>query len=447
MPTPTSSPSSKPSSSIPTAKRSPATSSAITTSNSTSTAKSSPATPSPLPPSTPTPSASVKLVDWEGYLGAGLEDPNFRLGDGGFIARFTDGTVTNANWKCTSVYIAPVANETCVKSSATGSPDSSACSLQPPCVGSDPAACRAQHFNLPDNWAQPGFDDSRWSPAKLYTAAQVTNQPAYTQNTSYFGNANFIWTQNLFLDNQVVCRYTPAATGTITVGGTANAASLQPAPISPGSILTVYGTNLSATTVSSPAAPQPTLTEGFTAAIRDSAGTSLNAPQFFVSPSQTNLLVPTGLASGAATLSLQRSNGGTGSASVIVAPVSPGVFTMNASGSGVGAIQVLKVAADGTRTTTDAFTATLTPAPIDLSGSQQVYLLVYATGLRQATAITATIGGTAVPVLSFAAQTQYPGLDQVNLGPLPSTLTGRGTLNLELVTDGVPTNTVTVAFR
>ena len=397
---------------------------------------------------------AVKLVDWEGYLGAGLEDPNFRLGDGGFIARFTDGTVTNSSWKCTAVYIAPVANESCVKTSSTASPDSSTCSLQPPCVGNDPKTCRAQHFRLDENWAQPGFDDSRWSAAKLYTAAQVTNQPAYTQNTAYFGNANFIWSNNLFLDNQVVCRYTaaPAATtGAITIAGTVNAASLKSAAVSPGSILSVYGANFSGTTVAASAGPQPSLTEGFTATIRDSRGKASTAPQFFVSPNQINLLVPTDLSSGAATLNLQRANGGAGSASLTLAPVSPGLFTMNASGSGVGAIQVLRIAADGTRTNSDAFAAnaagSFTTTPIELFGNQQVYLLIYGTGLRQAGTVTATIGGITIPVLGFAAHDQYAGLDQVNIGPLPITLAGRGSLSLEVSADSIAANAVTVAFR
>jgi len=52
---------------------------------------------------------AVKLVDWEEDLGLGTEvgvrDGPWYQGDGGFIARFSDGTVTDSSWKAQSFYI------------------------------------------------------------------------------------------------------------------------------------------------------------------------------------------------------------------------------------------------------------------------------------------------------------------------------------------------------
>jgi uncharacterized protein (TIGR03437 family) len=41
----------------------------------------------------------------------------------------------------------------------------------------------------------------------------------------------------------------------------------------------------------------------------------------------------------------------------------------------------------------------------------------------------------------------YVGEDQVNIGPLPRTLQGRGTVNVVLTVDGKVANTLQVAFQ
>lgn len=58
-----------------------------------------------------------------------------------------------------------------------------------------------------------------------------------------------------------------------------------------------------------------------------------------------------------------------------------------------------------------------------------------------------TIGGTTVPVAAAAAHTLYSGLDQVNAGPLPRTLVGKGEVGLVLKVDGRTANTVTVNIK
>ena len=45
--------------------------------------------------------------------------------------------------------------------------------------------------------------------------------------------------------------------------------------------------------------------------------------------------------------------------------------------------------------------------------------------------------------LKWVAQGQFAGLDQVNIGPLPRTLAGRGEVNLYVTVDGNRSNTVT----
>ena len=145
---------------------------------------------------------AVKLVDWGTHLGVGMEYDRWNVGDGGFIARFSDGTETNASWRCRAHYISPLEDGVCVQEG----PDSSACPERPPCVERDPETCRALHFAVPEDWASPGFDDSEWHAASTYSASAVTNQRAYRDYAEKFGTADFIWSHNLDQDNLVLCR-------------------------------------------------------------------------------------------------------------------------------------------------------------------------------------------------------------------------------------------------
>jgi hypothetical protein len=145
---------------------------------------------------------AVKLVDWEEHLGVGMEYDRYNVGDGGFIAKFSDGTVTSADWKAQPYYSAPLDDPSCVNER-----DTAACSVKPACVD-QPDSCMALHFNLPEQWAAPAYDDTGWTPATVYQARDVTNSEAYVNYIDYFEPASFIWSRNLKIDNLVLARYT-----------------------------------------------------------------------------------------------------------------------------------------------------------------------------------------------------------------------------------------------
>ena len=110
----------------------------------------------------------------------------------------------------------------------------------------------------------------------------------------------------------------------------------------------------------------------------------------------------------------------------------------------------LRVAADGSRAQELIFNpATGAAVPVDLGpAGDQVYLLLFGTGIRGfQTAVTVTVGAAATPVLGAVPQGQFAGLDQVNIGPLPRTLAGRGAVDIIITADGKPANTVTVNIR
>jgi uncharacterized protein (TIGR03437 family) len=136
--------------------------------------------------------------------------------------------------------------------------------------------------------------------------------------------------------------------------------------------------------------------------------------------------------------------------SIRIEAVGPGLFSANAQGTGVAAGTCLRVSADGSRTEDWMFDPPSRKAvPIDLGPSgDQIYLSLFGTGIRGfRSAVGATVGGRDVPVIGAAAQPQFAGVDQVNIGPLPRNLAGRGEVDIVISVDGKRANVVTVAVK
>jgi len=135
--------------------------------------------------------------------------------------------------------------------------------------------------------------------------------------------------------------------------------------------------------------------------------------------------------------------------------VAPGLFAANANGQGVAAAVALRVRG-GVQTFEpvaqfDAATGRFVAAPIDLGQEgDQVILLLFGSGIRgrsALSAVTCTIGRVAVPVGFAAAAPGFIGLDQVNVGPLPRSLAGRGEVDVVLTVDGKEANRVRISIK
>jgi hypothetical protein len=101
-----------------------------------------------------------------------------QIGDGGFILRFGDGTVTDASWKAKCFMHGPIDRDT-----------------TNPKVRSEP---------LPKDWHAPSFDDSSWANATEYSQERIDPKEPFFQHD--FSGAKWIWTSDLDLDNTVVLR-------------------------------------------------------------------------------------------------------------------------------------------------------------------------------------------------------------------------------------------------
>jgi uncharacterized protein (TIGR03437 family) len=188
--------------------------------------------------------------------------------------------------------------------------------------------------------------------------------------------------------------------------------------------------------------------------LTDGRGASFTVAPLALAANQVNFAVPGAAAAGVGSLSVSVSGKQVAAGVVRLERVAPGLFTANSDGKGVAAALAVTVTADGRQSTEVVFDQSAAAGarrglPIDLSQTgSQVYLLLFGTGMRGAVQkAAATVGGVAVPVTGPVAQGQYEGLDQVNLGPLPALLAGRGDVEVALTVDGKAANRVTVNLR
>jgi uncharacterized protein (TIGR03437 family) len=224
--------------------------------------------------------------------------------------------------------------------------------------------------------------------------------------------------------------------------------------VAPNSIAAGFGLNLATSTTSASGLPLGTTLGNASVTITDSAGTKTSAQLYMVSSGQINYLIPGNVALGKATVSVS-ANSNTYTGTLEISNVSPAIFAANNSGSGVAAAQFLTVTPGGQATITNtAQTGVLDYVvnPISLSpSSNNVYLILYGTGFRNHSAnpVKVSINGTLVPVLYAGAQGTLPGLDQINVGPLPQTLAGSGkpSFNVVVTVDGIPANTTTIGIQ
>lgn len=157
---------------------------------------------------------AMLLVDWEESLGTGTETNGGaeRAGDAGVVAVFKNEAdeiigITDSSWKAQTFYTAPITDLGCL--SEEGSQRlSEGCSTADL---NDLTSVNGIHWEVDADWATESFDDSDWPSATTYTNDAVgVNRPQYTNFTNVFddpaADAQFIWSTNLVLDNEVIVR-------------------------------------------------------------------------------------------------------------------------------------------------------------------------------------------------------------------------------------------------
>jgi hypothetical protein len=161
---------------------------------------------------------AMLLVDWEENLGLGTElngSAAYHAGDGGLVCVIKNSSnqtvaISNDNWKAQTFYTSPIQDLTCP--TEVGNLRLTAnCSTDDVSNGENNYAL---HWEVPSNVMLSTFDDTNWPNASVFSNATVgvMNKPAYTNFTDIFdepvNDAQFIWSSNLILDNQVIVRHT-----------------------------------------------------------------------------------------------------------------------------------------------------------------------------------------------------------------------------------------------
>ncbi|MBI3933834.1 MAG: hypothetical protein HY316_04025 [Acidobacteria bacterium] len=238
----------------------------------------------------------------------------------------------------------------------------------------------------------------------------------------------------------------------LNAGGIVNAASSAAGePLAPGSIVSVYGSNLANNAVLASVLPLPTSLGSATLNIAGS-----DVPLFYSSSGQINAQLPFDLPANSRPhvyVRVQRSGSSVETASVpetiTVAAARPAIFTVNQQGTGQGAI----------------LNQNSSPNSPSNPESRGRVVQIFATGLgatnpvvppgqsspanppaNTVLLVTAQIGDQPATVQFAGLAPNYVGLYQVNVLVPASAPTGSA-VPLVLTQDGVPSNTVTLAIQ
>jgi uncharacterized protein (TIGR03437 family) len=312
------------------------------------------------------------------------------------------------------------------------------------CGNVPPHASLAVSFSSTDPAVQVfdagnGQETATWVPRNLASLVTMT-VTAQTLSPPLVGLAN--------ISGAVV---TNPGIPIINAGGVVNAASFEPnETIAPGSMITIFGSNLAPAPTPAGSLPLPTTLNGVQAILGGQ-----NLPLLFANNGQINAVVPFGLPVNAMQQLLVVSQDVAYSMpeTVFIADVNPAVFTQNQSGKGAGVITVVRP--DGTQ-----FNAT--PATPASSGDA---LVIYCTGLGSvvpaipagsaapsspptmtANPVGVSIGGQTAQVLFSGLAPGFAGLGQVNVR-VPSGIAAASDVPVVLSVAGVASPPVTVAIK
>jgi uncharacterized protein (TIGR03437 family) len=246
----------------------------------------------------------------------------------------------------------------------------------------------------------------------------------------------------------------------VNAGGVLNSASYTTQGVAPGSIVSIFGTNLAASTASASAIPLPTGLSDVTSVTFN----SIPAGLYFVSLNQINAQLPfnvlLGRDSGTVNIVVTRSSGTSAAQNATVAPVAPGIFTTTANG--IGQAFAYDNITGALAAPTGAPVGPFTTAPISISSGDALIIactglgsvnpsidnyLAASDGILRYTVLTPTvlIGGVpARPVYSVLSP-QFVSEYEIGVTPAANTPTGDA-VSLQIQIGGVTTsNQVTIA--
>ncbi len=233
----------------------------------------------------------------------------------------------------------------------------------------------------------------------------------------------------------------------ISAGGLVNAASFTGGTSAPGTIVSLFGSGFSSAWETASTLPLPRKLAGGT---RVTVG-GVDAPLFYVSPSQINFQVPFEVSTAVATVTVTRAgDGATQSLQLTLGKAHPGVFTFASDGMGAAAA----LHAEGGM-----------PVSAANPAARGEWVSLYATGLGAVTPAAqsgaapdagvpfttltppvVTVGNSRAEVSFAGLAPGFAGLYQVNFR-IPADVTPGAEAPLKLSISGVESNTTKLAIR
>ncbi|MBS1809296.1 MAG: hypothetical protein JST84_14120 [Acidobacteria bacterium] len=290
--------------------------------------------------------------------------------------------------------------------------------------GENIAAGYSDAVNTFNQWKNsPSHNETMLNPNfKVIGIGRVVNLGAYYR---------YYWTTDFggFVDAVI--------TPTPPIVNTVSAASYS-TNVAPDSLVSIFGAGLGSGIYNAISLPLPKSLGGTEVTVNGAA-----ADLLYVSPAQINYVLPSNLSPGTAAIEVKTNGVVVGKGIATVASAAPGLFTITSDGNGIpagystfdGITTKVLFNSDGTSRAVEAGTA-----------QRPNYLVLFGTGFRKRTNLSnvqVRIGGIIAQVDYAGAQTNYVGLDQLNI-VIPTSARGSGEVDLILTVDGKPANRVRV---
>lgn len=158
---------------------------------------------------------AIKIVDWEENMGVASElnrSNKWHPGDGGIMAKFSDGTVTDSTWRAQTFYVGPLAKPEDLVELPGGIRSTEKLGRTHPLRNMPTCEdkCFGVHYDIPADWKSKAFNDKVWPRAYEFTDDEmgIPAMVSYTRFPQLFTDARWIWSQNLVFDNVVIVRKT-----------------------------------------------------------------------------------------------------------------------------------------------------------------------------------------------------------------------------------------------
>eukprot|EP01083_Nonionella_stella_P089189 248822_1 len=171
----------------------------------------------------------------------GLEYEDTCLGDGGIRISLSDGTVSNANWKCFVEMEGPINPIQCGLNDGDCTPTGTQCRVQyntvPSCWNETICDTTSDQWQIASEYADELIGFGKLKNGQIMDCGEdIECSLAREVDWFEYGLSTFIWTSDLLYDNRIMCRYqywvgprtTAAPTSVPTISPTLPTSSTPP---------------------------------------------------------------------------------------------------------------------------------------------------------------------------------------------------------------------------